>query len=446
MRSQPKLRLVSQPHGKTLPSALDAERVVLGYVLARGGLFAVADVTVDDFFAESHRTIWAAILEAAARGDDTTSAVVAAILEERGKPQARELAALHTQGLDTRPAYVEPAAKLVMRKAWLRRFVVALQTHASAAYGELDGGEEAFIGRALDEFETIRREGFRRMAKPHTAQDVAAETAESVAKGDREPCTATGLETLDEALSGGMYPGELTLLSGPTGRGKSALASCVVANVACRGQGVYVAQLEDTRKAFMRRLACAYGRVPAEDARRNQLSHDDRTKLLGTLSMFARMPLLIDDTKDTTPQTLRASVERAAQTFERNGTPLGLVVVDYLQLVDGRDVAEHHANRERQVAEVARRLLWMAEQMKVPVLVLAQLNEQGEIRESKAALHHAQCWWDLKRDPPKKGELRIGEGQSSRIEIRKQRHGRGGATAPLWFHPQYVLFSDQERV
>lgn len=119
-------------------------------------------------------------------------------------------------------------------------------------------------------------------------------------------------------------------------------------------------------------------------------------------------------------------------------------IVDYLQLVVGKGQVGPRDNRELEMSAVAETLMHMAERLDVPVVALAQLNGDGEIRESKACLMHAQNWFDLQRSKKSKG-WQPGEGEPASIRIRKQRHGPQDVSAPFWFHPQFVLFSDEER-
>ena len=120
-----------------------------------------------------------------------------------------------------------------------------------------------------------------------------------------------------------------------------------------------------------------------------------------------------------------------------------LVVVDYLQLINGRSELSDRANREEAVSEVGRRLVEFAEAEKVAMLALCQTNGEGEIRESRAVLQHAHNWWALHASKPKNGGD-DGEPISAHIEIRKQRHGAWPVQAPMWFHPKNVLFSDED--
>lgn len=212
------------------------------------------------------------------------------------------------------------------------------------------------------------------------------------------------------------------------------------------GIGCLVFQLEDSRQSYSTRMIIAEALADADAVRTCTVQPRDLGNMLAAADVIQKLPLKIVEAEDqpATPQAIEGTARRTQEVLAERGKRLGLVVVDYLQLVNGRELVGDRETRERELSMTARFLMRLAERLEVPMLVLCQTNGEGEIRESKAILQHAQNWWDIQR--PKPGKHHVpGDPEHAFVRIRKQRHGRAEVTAPFWFHARSVLFSDLQQ-
>jgi len=212
---------------------------------------------------------------------------------------------------------------------------------------------------------------------------VFAQLHEAAARGDSLTGTPTGFERYDQR-SAGLHGGDLTIIAARPGMGKTALAMSMAVNVACppgdttrQGKGVAVFSLEMPRAQLVKRMICAEGRVDAQRMRTATLLPADWSRLTEAANTLSSIPLWIDDTANLTLLNVRAKVRRARAQSEKLGVPLGLVVIDYLQLMQGRADAP---SREQEVSELSRGLKLLAKELDLPFIVLSQLNREVEKR------------------------------------------------------------------
>jgi replicative DNA helicase len=188
---------------------------------------------------------------------------------------------------------------------------------------------------------------------------------------------STGLRALD-ALTGGLHPGEVTVVAARPGIGKSALSAQIAINVARQKRGAALFSLEMPAEQIAQRLICSEGKVPVSAFRAGTLHDDSWRKVTPATVALAELPVWIDDSGVTTLHELRARARKIQRLAELKSAPLGLVVVDYLQLVN--NTAD---NREQAIAEVSRAMKALAKELAVPVIALSQLNRGVESRADK---------------------------------------------------------------
>lgn len=203
------------------------------------------------------------------------------------------------------------------------------------------------------------------------------ERQDAVERGDPPAGLDLGWPDLRELV--GPQPGDLLVVAGRPGMGKSALASQAGTHVASRGGGVVSLQLEMPRRKEVERILCREARVSLTAVRDGRMSERDRERMVRAGEFVHSLPMLIDDTPGQSIASIRASIHRAARQFERAGTALALVIVDYLQLMEGGG----EAHREQQVAAMSRGLKLCARRYNCVVMALSQLNRGCEARENK---------------------------------------------------------------
>ncbi|ADB17335.1 replicative DNA helicase [Pirellula staleyi DSM 6068] len=256
-----------------------------------------------------------------------------------------------------------------------------------------------------------------------------------------------GFRGLDEKTSG-MHNGELIILAARPAMGKTAFAMNIAENVALnQNVPALFVSLEMSSLELADRLLCSVARVEGTRLRAGTLTREDRTKIVNASSKLAQAPLFVDDSPSRTVTEIAAAARRIAR---REGR-LGLIVVDYLQLIEPDNTKDP---RQEQVARIARRLKGMAREMKVPVLCLAQLNRQTEagtdkipkmshLRESGAIEQDADVVMFVHREEYYlRGEERDSVSGQAQIIIGKQRSGPAGEDIKLEFLKNFTRFQD----
>ena len=222
------------------------------------------------------------------------------------------------------------------------------------------------IATALSEIATIQF-GSKLVEVP-TAVLAAMDRIEAITQRAESAGLFTGLQKFDESI-GGLFAGELVVLTARSGVGKTALACQIVAHNAARERLTYVASLEMDAAELATRMLCTAAEVDGRRIRTNKLDRADYSKLTAAAEKLAKFSVRFDER----PEITVADVRRATRRLLKDG--LKLVVVDYLQIVTPDDPRE---NRERQVANMSKQLKALARELKVPVLVLCQSNRDAE--------------------------------------------------------------------
>lgn len=439
--------------GRLPPHDLGAEAYLLSWLMRRGEYPIVADlVTAEDFYAEENALIWEAIAALDAAEKPTTHVLIASWLNDRerlekagGEQYIQEIVRRsHLTPASSATQSLPECARIVAKKAQQRRVIAAAQLIAAEGYGDV-GDPDLWMASATSRIQELAKE-----ADPETGvhiQQSIRETAEAVremlAHKGRIIGISTGFRELDKHTSG-LQKGQTTLISGETGSGKTALACNIALNVAEQGIGVMIFSLEMRHQELASRLSCAKARVSWQNLCAGRSSVDDLARLDTANQALSVQPIIVDDSSDLTPSKLRARLVRVGERFKVAGLPLGLVVLDYLQLMDGKELVERGANREQEVSKIAREFIRVVREQEMHGLLLSQLNDDGQIRESRAALQHSHNWWNLEREQPQKGRWAPPPDGSEIVSIwiKKQRSGPRGVVARTNFHPEFVLFAD----
>lgn len=408
MRSS-RVQAVENPlpvEGRVPPHDLDAEAAVLSAVmLDPAALDRVVDLKPEYFYSEAHRRIFEACLELRQSGQPVDVVQVGSWLKDR-----QRLAQVGGMGylgeiLDAAPVVANVAAygQIIHEKYRIRQLILACQKVSAQGYGDygdpqsfIDGAEQAIynIARTSSKQSTERlldvmKKSFKRLN-------------DAVARGDRITGVPTGFDRFDR-MTAGLHEGDLTIVAARPGMGKTSFVLNVAANVASpkgrevdgdpsqrwedQGVGAVVFSLEMPREQLANRLVCSEARVDVSKMRTGFLSPQDWSKLTQAASFLGSLPIWIDDSPGLTIIELRAKVRRLQaeyDTFDAEGRKLrkiGLVVVDYLQLMKGRDGVQ---SREQEISEISRGLKGLAKELGVPVIALSQLNRAVETRSEKS--------------------------------------------------------------
>jgi replicative DNA helicase len=363
------------------PQNLEAEESVLGaMMLSPGAIGAVSEVLdASDFYRESHAKIYRAAVGLYAKGEPVDAITLVDELEERGeleeaggRVRLHELAALV-------PATANAAhyARIVREMATLRGLIAAGQQIAQLGW-ERPGETQILVDRAeqvvfelsqsrvsteFSHIEELLKESFERI----TALYEAGADVTGVPSGFRD---------LDR-LTSGFQPGNLVIVAARPSMGKSALGLCVAANLALRHETpVALFTLEMSKSEVTQRLLCSEAKVESQRLRTGKLSQDDWPRLVAAGDKLMKAPIYVDDTGSITMMEIRSKARRL-KTKEPN---LGLIIVDYLQLMTSGTTAE---NRVQEVSQISRSLKVLARDLDVPILAMSQLSRAVEQRHDK---------------------------------------------------------------
>ena len=357
-----------------LPNNIDAERACLGSVfLYRDAIVAIAPwLTPAHFYLEKHAWIYQAMLDCYRAQVAPNNRTVADRLKEQGRLEAvgfEYLLCLDDEiphGLD-----VEAYARQVERAAILRQLVIAGGTIAALGYTSQD------YEQALDQAQSVLTAAATMRSNDQAIvsfSDIAEEEYANIS-AEVVPGISTGFCDLDDIL-GGLHRQDLVVLAARPSQGKTSLAGCLACNVAERaGLPVMFFSLEMGRRDILMRAAAIKSGVNLHAVRQRHLRDTEATEYMKALGWAAKQPIYVDDTAAQTVMHIRNKVLR----FRVEHGALGLVVIDYLQLMDCEGKTE---NRVQEVSKISRGLKQLAREVDVPVLALSQLSRAVESRTS----------------------------------------------------------------
>ena len=365
------------------PQNVEAEQAVLGAILiAPDVLVTLAEhLRPDDFYRHSHRLLYEAALDITERGEPVDIVTLTARLQAQGKLEESggvEYIIGLARAVPT-AANAEYHAEIVADRAMLRRLIGVSTEIAATSYA----GAES-VSELLDQAE--RR--ILALAQTHTdrgftpIKDVLLSAYERIEflyhhKGGLTG-VSSGYPELDRMTSG-FQKSDLIILAARPSVGKTAFALNIAQNVAVRAhQTVAIFSLEMSKEQLVQRMICAEANIDASVLRSGQLTDDDWVKLSMGIASLSEAPLYIDDSPGVTLAEMRSRLRRLQ--LEHG---LGLVVVDYLQLIHGKGKSD---NRQQEISEISRSLKGLARELDVPVVALSQLSRSVEQRQDKRPL------------------------------------------------------------
>lgn len=362
------------------PNALDAERAVLGGILLENDAVNVVTeiLAPDDFYSEANATIFESMVSLFSRGQPIDQVTLRAELASRERVQAVGGDEYLLSLTDTIPtvANIEAHARLVREKSIVRRLITACHEIAARGYGDY-GEVEHFLDEAEGSVFQVAKE---RARNPYEhVKDVVYRTFQKIHEAAQRDERITGLTTGFDGLdrkTAGLHPGELMIIAGRPGMGKTAFAVNLALNAcAARRETVAVFSLEMAKEELVRRMLASEARVDGGRLRTGQIVHDDWSKLAEAAGFLSDLPVWIDDTPSISVLELRAKARRL-----RAEQGLALVIVDYLQLMRS---GSRNDSREQEISEISRSLKALAKELSIPVIALSQLNRGVESRSNK---------------------------------------------------------------
>jgi replicative DNA helicase len=401
----PKERQELKPsEGRVPPNDLDAEAAILSAVfLSRENLDKMMSIlSADHFYSDANRRIFEAQLELHMVGRPIDVVTVKSWLADRDLLSRVGGVQYLAHIIDAVPAIanVDDYARTVREKWRLRQLIGACQRVSAEGYSAVENAQ-AFIDQAEQEIYAIARtpESTSVQTLKEVIQKTFVQLTESYQRGSRITGVPTGFTKLD-GLLGGLHDGDLLIVAARPGMGKTSLVLNMATNVALpklveiegdedtagsvrqeSGHGVAVFSLEMPREQLAARMLCSEARVDASKLRTGDLNKEDWTRLTKAAAELAKLPIWIDDCSNLSVLDLRGKVRRIqALASNKEAPPLGLVVVDYLQLMQGNQRVN---SREQQISEISRNLKMLAKDLHVPVIALSQLNRAVETRGSK---------------------------------------------------------------
>jgi replicative DNA helicase len=430
------------------PQSLDAEESVLGaMMMSPGAIAAVTEILDDaDFYRESHARIYRAALSLYAKGEPVDAITLVDELEERGE--------LEDVGGRTR---VHELAALVPTTANAGHYARIIRESATLRGLIRTGGEIARLGWEGVGEATELVDRAEQLLFALSQQRVSGDFAhiESLLKESFERITAlyesgaditgvpSGFRDLDR-LTSGFQPGNLVIVAARPSMGKSAFGLCLAANLAVRHRTpVAVFTLEMSKAEVTQRLMCSEAKVESQRLRSGRLAAEDWPRLTAACDKLAKAPIYVDDTGSVTMMEIRSKARR----LKSKQPDLGLIVVDYLQLMTSGTSAE---NRVQEVSQISRNLKLLARDLDLPILAMSQLSRAVEQRHDKRPiLSDLRESGSIEQDADLVGFLYRDEyyndesDQQGLAEVILAKHRNGPTdTVKLSFLKRYAKFAD----
>ena len=362
------------------PQNLEAEEAVLGSILLeQDSIISVMEFLVpDDFYRVAHQLIFAAMIELNQNSEAIDPITVSEKLRQKNQIDNVGGEAGIIELLDKVPtaANVEFYTQIVLEKSTRRKLIKTSTNIVKNAYQE-----DETIANVLDtaERDILSVSEGRNKAGFIPIRDVLHDAYESLEERSKNNGEVTGIATgyigLDRMTSG-LHADELMILAARPSVGKTAFVLNIAKNVAVNlNETVAIFSLEMGAESLVERIICSHASINAGHLKTGKLTDEEYTQYFVATGVLAEAPIYIDDTPGIRVSEIRAKCRRLKQ--ERNN--LGLVVIDYLQLIEGNG----KESRQQEVSEISRNLKKLAKELKVPVIALSQLSRGVEQRQDK---------------------------------------------------------------
>lgn len=444
--------LSSQLLGRELPYNLDAEQAVLGTLLIDPGSVstAILHLKPESFYREQHRQLFTIMIRLFSNGSSADVVTVVNESVSQGVFETEAMARTYIKGLaDSVPstANLKSYCEIVEEKYLLRSLMNACSEIIEAA-GDGSESAQSLLDLAEQKIYDIRQgrevDGLTRLSEIVVS---AYDRIQKLSGEDKEQYQGlrSGYSMLDNYIAG-LNKSDMIVVAGRPGSGKTTFAVNIAANVAKRSKEaeIVIFSLEMSKEQLAARMLSSEALVPNSSLTAGTISSDEWIKLAEAADVLSQMNIYIDDTAGITVPQIKAKLRRMKN--------LGLVVIDYLQLMES---ANFHNNRVTEVSEITRQVKLMAKELNVPVILLSQLNRSVEartdhrpmpsdLRESGSIEQDADIILFIYREAMY--DKQNPNQSAAECIVAKNRHGTTG-TVNLAYLGEYYLFRsvDQKR-
>jgi len=437
---------------KVPPHSLEAEQAVLGGLMLDNRRFdEVSEViSSEDFYRQDHRLIFAAAERLASESEPLDVVTLAEFLERAGDIEDAGGLGYLAELAEKTPgaANIKAYAAIVRERAVLRKLIEVSGEIVDSAFNPQGQTSDELLDQAERKVFQIAESRNKEGSGPESINPILTKALGRIEELFESDGSITGLTTgfqdLDDRTSG-MQPADLVIVAGRPSMGKTTFAMNLVENALLKtGEPILVFSMEMPSDSIVMRMLSSLGRIDQTKVRSGRLEEDDWPRLTSAVSLLKDKPLYIDDTAGLSPTEMRSRARRVAR---ENGGKLGMIMVDYLQLMR---VPGNTEGRTAEISEISRSLKGIAKELNCPVVALSQLNRSleqrpnkrpvnSDLRESGAIEQDADVIMFVYRDEvynedtPDKGV--------AEIIIGKQRNGPIG-TVRLAFVGKYTKFED----
>lgn len=432
------------------PQNIEAEQSVLGaMLLEKEAILSASEILKgEDFYKESHKKIFEVIIDLYDKNEPVDLITVSEELRKRNALEEIGGITYITALANSVPTAANVAyhAKIVKDKSIMRKLIHVSTKLVSMGYEEGRDVEEVLDEAERMIFEIAQRRSMEGFA---SIRDVVIETFDMIEQLYKNKGRMTGVPTgfldLDEMTSG-FQPSDLIIIAARPSMGKTSFALNIAQYAAIREKvPVAIFSLEMSKEQLVQRMLCAEAHIDSHKLRTGNLDEDDWPKLARAMGPLSEAPIFIDDTPGINIMEMRAKARRL-----KAEKGLGLILIDYLQLMQGRGNSE---NRQQEISEISRSLKALARELRVPVVALSQLSRAPEmrqdhrpilsdLRESGSQEQDSDLVAFLYRDEyyhPDTDKKNIAE-----VIIAKQRNGPTGVIELVWLD-KYTKFANKAK-
>ncbi|PSL45919.1 primary replicative DNA helicase [Salsuginibacillus halophilus] len=361
------------------PQHIEAEQAVLGAIFLDGTALVTASERLgpEDFYRAAHQRLYRVMLDLSEKGEPVDIVTIANELQERQWLEEAGGLTYVTELSNAVPtaANVEYYSQIVEEKSLMRRLIHTAQSIASEGYGSEEEIEDVLSNAERSILEVSQR---RNTGAFIPIKDVLIETYDKIEMLQNRQDDVTGIPSgfaeLDR-MTAGFQRSDLIIVAARPSMGKTAFALNIAQNIAIKSEeNVAIFSLEMGAAQLVQRMLCAEGNIDAQRMRTGALEEEDWEKLTMAMGSLSRAGIYIDDTPGIKVSDVRAKCRRLKQE-----SGIGMVLIDYLQLIQGSG----SESRQQEVSEISRSLKALARELDVPVIALSQLSRGVESRQDK---------------------------------------------------------------
>lgn len=435
---------------KTQPFSPEAERAVIGSMLMdKDAITSASEIlTGEDFYQQQYGVLFDTMVELHNKGNPVDLVTLQDKLRERDVPPELTSVEFLRELLSSVPnsANIKSHATIVKDKAQLRRLIKVTEKITNACYLGNESVEDIMSETEKQVFQVLQN---RSGGDYVGIKDVVIQAVESVERAAKTAGRVTGVSSgfydLDYKTAG-FHPNQLILVAARPAMGKTAFVLNIAEHVAVKEKiATAIFSLEMSKEELCKRILSMHSKVDAQAMRTGELKDDDWVKLVESAKDVGESKLILDDTPGINISELRSKCRKYK--LEHN---IGLIIIDYLQLMSG---GKHSESRQQEISEISRSLKALARELEVPVIALSQLSRAVEqrpekrpmlsdLRESGAIEQDADVVMFIYRDDYYNKDS--DEAGISEIIIGKQRSGPTGTVKLAWLG-QYTKFANLER-